>query len=93
MRERYEEERRKPSPTVVQTYSGRQVFVLSDLVKFYLERGMKVSNISKFIQYQPGAAFKPFVTKVTEGRIQATYQKDEAKANTYKLFGNSGEFI
>ena len=93
MRERYEEERRTPSPTVVQTYSGRQVFVLSDLVKFYLDRGMKVTNITKFIQFVPGAAFKPFVTKVTEGRIQATYQKDEAKANTYKLFGNSGEFI
>ena len=91
MRERYEEEQRRPSSTVVQTYSGRQVFVLSDLVKFYLGRGMKVSNITKFVQYQPGATFKPFVTKVTEGRIEATLEKDEAKANTYKLFGNSGE--
>merc|ERR1711911_99133 len=50
--------------------------------------GLKVSNVTKFVQYQPGRALAPFVKKVTEGRIAATYEKDEAKANTYKLFGN-----
>ena len=29
--------------------------------------------------------------KVTQGRISATYEGDEAKSNTYKLFGNGGK--
>ena len=93
MRERYTEENEKPANTVVQTYCGKQVFVMSTMVNRWLKLGMKVSNITKFIQYVPGRAFKPFVTKVTEGRIAASYEKDEAKANTYKLFGNSGKFV
>ena len=64
MRERYIEEHRKPQKTVVQTYNGKGIFVLSSMVKFWMDRGMKVSNIQKFIQYQPGCALEPFVQKV-----------------------------
>ena len=28
--------------------------------------------------------------KVTKGRISATYEKDKAKSDTFKLFGNGG---
>ena len=92
MRERYEEEHQKPSNTVVQTYCGKQVFAMSTMVNRWLKLGMKITNITRFVQYVPGKALGPFVTKVTEGRIAATYEKDEAKSNTYKLFGNGGKF-
>ena len=64
MRQRYIEEQRKPQSTVVQTYNGSGVFVLSSMVQFWMERGMKISNVKKFIQYQPGCALEPFVQKV-----------------------------
>ena len=93
MRERYLEEHQKPSNTVVQTYCGTQVFAMSAMVNRWLKLGMKVTNITRFVQYVPGKALAPFVNKVTQGRIEATYEKDEAKSNTYKLFGNSGKTI
>ena len=64
MRERYIEEQRKPQSTVVQTYNGTGIFVLSSMVQFWMERGMEISNVQKFIQYQPGCALEPFVQKV-----------------------------
>ena len=78
---------------MVQTYNASQLFVFTPVVKHYLERGMKIRNITQFVQYQPGEIFKPFTEKVTQGRIAATYEKDEAKANTFKLFGNSGNIF
>ena len=64
MRQRYIEEQRKPQTTVVQTYNGSGVFVLSSMVQLWMERGMKISNVKTFIQYQPGCALEPFVQKV-----------------------------
>ena len=90
MMERYTEDRRSPAETVVQTYNASQLFVFTPVVRHYQKRGMKIRNITQFVQYQPGEIFKPFTEKVTQGRISATYEKDEAKANTFKLFGNSG---
>ena len=90
MLERYTEDQRSPAETVVQTYNGTQLFVFTPVVQHYIKRGMKIRNITQFVQYQPGEIFKPFTEKVTEGRTAATYAKDEAKANTFKLFGNSG---
>ena len=39
---------REPSP--VQTYHGKQQLLLSTLVKLYLDRGMIVKNVTKFVQ-------------------------------------------
>ena len=65
MRQRYIEEQRQPQSTVVQTYNGSGIFVLSSMVQFWMERGMKITNVKKFIQYQPGCALEPFVQKVS----------------------------
>ena len=37
-------------PTIVQTYNCKQQLLLTSMVKLYLDRGMVVSNITKFIQ-------------------------------------------
>ena len=58
----------------------------------YLERGIKVTNIQKVMQYQPGRALAPFVEKVTSMRIAAKEENDEQKGTTAKLMGNSGKF-
>ena len=61
--------------------------------RFYLERGCRIFNVVQFIQYVPGPTFKPFAEKVVKLRVEATYDGDDAKQLTAKLFGNSGLFF
>ena len=65
---------------------------MTPLAQFYLSRGMKISNVTRFIQYEGGAALKPFTEKVVNMRVEATEEEDDAKGNTAKLYGNSGKF-
>ena len=51
---------------------------------------MMVYDVKEFIQYIPGACFRPFTEKVVQLRVEATNEKDDAKQLTAKLFGNSG---
>ena len=80
---------KEPSP--IQTYHGSSVFLFMPLVKLYLEMGMKISNVTEVVQYQPGKCFLPFANRVVQLRSEATRDGDHAKQLTAKLFGNSGK--
>ena len=73
---------------VLQTYHGKQQLLFTPLVRFYLDLGMVVSNISLFIQYHPAKSLLPFTEKVYNLRVAATHEGDDAKSNTSKLVGN-----
>ena len=85
-----EQERKAGGRTLIQTYNGDNLLLMTPLVQFYLENGMEISNITSFIQYIPGRGLAPFVDKVVSMRVAATYENDDAKQLTAKLFGNSG---
>ena len=85
-----EQERKSGQSTLIQTYNGDDMLLMTPLVQFYLENGMEISNITKFVQYIPGKGLAPFVEKVVSMRVAATKEKDDAKQLTAKLFGNSG---
>ena len=87
-----EEERKLDFKTVVQVYNGQQLFLMTDIVKFYLDIGIKVSNITQFVQYVPSKILKPFVQEVVGMRIDATRQGDDTKQMTAKIFGNSCKY-
>ena len=72
-------------------FNAEQILLMTPLVKFYLDIGLQITNITKFIQYLPGKSLHPFSEKVYNLRCQATYQNDESKSTTAKLFGNSGK--
>ena len=78
------------SETVVQSYHGKQIFALTTLIQFWVSEGLEITDIHHFTQYQPGMALKPFAETVTKLRIEATFDKDEAKAQSAKLAGNAG---
>ena len=84
-----QQERKPGQSTLIQTYNGDDILVMSPLAKFYLDNGMQISNIKQFIQYIPGRGLAPFVEKVTAMRIAASYESDNAKQLTAKLYGNS----
>ena len=91
MHQQYTEARKQPNETVIQTYHGDQVVLLTAMVQFYMEHNIKVQNITKFIQYEAGCSLRPFTEKVTSMRIEAARSGDEAKGLTGKLMGNSGK--
>ena len=94
MLERFIEENKKiDRNTVIQTYNGSQLLVFTPIIQFWVSRGMEISNVTKFYQYIPGKALKPFADKVYTMRCEATYERDESKGNTAKIFGNSGKFM
>ena len=94
MRQRVlEEDRKVDFKTVVQVYSGQQLFLMTDIIKFYMDMGLKISNVTQFIQYIPSKILKPFVDEVVGMRIDATIEEDDTKQMTAKIFGNSCKLI
>ena len=85
-----EQEAKLGKESLIQTYNGDNLLLMTPIIQFYLENEMKVFNIKDFIQYIPGRGLAPFVDKVVSMRIAATDERDDAKQLTAKLFGNSG---
>ena len=85
-----EQERTAGRRTLIQTYHGDNLLLMTPLVRFYMDNGLEIDNITSFIQYIPGRGLAPFVEKVVSMRVAATYENDDAKQLTAKLFGNSG---
>ena len=80
MKTRFEKENRKlDQECLIQTYRGTKLFVFSPLLKFYFELGYEMKNVTMATQYLGERCFKPFIDKVVEMRIQATYEGDETK--------------
>ena len=80
--------------TLVQCFNAKDHLLLTTLAQFYLEKGLSISNITKFIQYTPRKSLTPFVDHVTKMRIDAETHKvpgkPSMKGNTAKIYGNSG---
>ena len=93
MRERYAKAGKNLNQrSLVQTFRAKNQLIHTCLAQYYLELGMKIENIRWFTQYLGERAIKPFMDKVVKMRIEAT-GKDETKANTAKIIGNSGEYL
>jgi hypothetical protein len=76
--------------TIIQCFNATDHLMMTPLAKYYLEKGLKISNIKKFIQYIPSECLAPFVSLVTKMRIDAEKNKMPTKGNTAKIYGNSG---
>ena len=89
--QRFLEENRKPDrETIIQCFNAKSQLLLTDLVKFYHSRGLKITNLKRFIQYVPGKPFEPFVEKCYQSRVEATKANDTTRANTIKNVANNG---
>ena len=86
----FEDDNERQPTTIVQRYNAKGIYLLTPLVKFYVSRGMKVSNITECVQYIGGEAFKSFIDTCYRERVAATKDKDETKANTIKNVQNNG---
>ena len=91
MEQRLLEENKKPDrETIIQCFNAKNQLLLTDLVKFYHSRGLKFTNLKRFIQYIPGKPFDHFVQTCYENRVEATKANDKTRANTIKNVANNG---
>ena len=77
-----------PQKTLIQSYNGTQLLLMTPMIQFYLSLGLVISNISKFVQYRPAIAFDKFVKKITNGRITAKRNNNESLELAFKIIGN-----
>jgi len=61
MRKIVERENTTLRETVVQTFNGDQLLLLTETAKFYMEKGLKIQNITKLIQYRGERVLSNFV--------------------------------
>ena len=78
-----------PCKTIVQKMNAKKILLHTELIKFYLENGFRVSKIWKFYEYQGMNCFKNVYDKVYRARVEATEDKDSMKATAVKLVSNS----
>ena len=76
--------------TLVQCFNAKNHLLLTTLARYYMSKGMKLTNVTRFIQFIPKKCLAPFVERVTDMRIEAELSSETTKGDTAKNFGNSG---
>ena len=78
------------SKKLVGSFFGKRMLFHTDLLKWYLEKGLVVSNVSYAVEYKRKAPFTAFVEQVSNDRRAG--DKDKAyklRGEMMKLMGNS----
>ena len=70
-------------------FNREQYVLTSELARFYVKKGMILSNLTLAVEYTRSKPLKTFVDTVTEKRKQATRTGDKNLQNTWKLVSNS----
>ena len=80
----------QPRQTLVASYHGKQLLLITSLLKWYIEHGLIVDNISQIVEYTPKRCFHAFGEKVTEARREGDKDANKAiLAETMKLVRNA----
>jgi len=81
---------RKPVNSLISSYFGEKVFLITPLVRWHLQHGLQVTRIYQFVEYQPSKSFEAFGQSVSDA--WRTGDADPSKstlAGSSKLMGNS----
>ena len=81
---------KEPRKLLVGGMKAKRLLLLSPLLKWYLEHGLKVTRVYQVVEYSPTSCFKTFHDKVSESRRAGDQDPDQSiLADTIKLIGNS----
>ena len=84
------DEFKTPRRAVTSSFFCKQAMVTSQLLRWYLSKGLLVENVTAFIKYTPKACFGQFMNQVVAARWKADANTcDSAAGNTAKLIGNA----
>ena len=81
----------QPREMLIGSYFAKKIFLITPLVKWYLEQGLIVTKVYEFVEYVPKQCFRGFGESVSEARRAGDRDPDKSVlANLMKLIGNSG---
>ena len=80
----------QPCRTLVGRFFGEKIILATPLVKWYLEHGLGVDNVTLIIEYTPKQRFKQFGEQVSSAHRQGDLDSSQSiLADTFKLLGSS----
>ena len=69
---------------------GKEVLITTEMAKFCLEKGLKITRIHEFVEFHPEKCFEDLGNRICEARRQGDRDPDyQILALTVKLSGNS----
>ena len=81
---------KQPQRMLVGSMKGDDILLLSELVRWYLQEGLEVTNVTEIFQFTPKKCFDRFGQSVSEARRQGDIDISKSLlADTAKLTGNS----
>ena len=79
-----------PRRSLIGSMHGEKMLFATPLLKWYLDKGLKITRVYECIEYQPVRCFRSFVQKVCDARRLGDTDPDKSIiADTMKLIGNS----
>jgi len=80
----------KPRKMLVTCYSSKKIMLITPLLKWYINKGLKVTKVHQFIQFKPSACFKSFGDQVSDARRLGDVDPSKKLiGETMKLIGNA----
>ena len=80
----------KPRRSLIGSFSGDKILLITPLLKWYLAHGLEVTKIYQVIEYTPERCFQPFGEAESEARRAGDADPNKSIiADTMKLVGNS----
>ena len=81
---------KKPEKFLISSYFGDKILLSTNLCKFYLEMGLKISKVYEFIEFFPQRCFSDLADQIVTDRRRADSNPiHQITALTQKLLGNS----
>ena len=81
---------KRPQRYLVGSMKGEKILLLTELLKWYLNKGLVVTRVYRVVEYERNALFRQFGLSITESRRQGDADSSQKlKADTSKLIGNS----
>ncbi|MCP4393483.1 MAG: hypothetical protein GY804_04345 [Alphaproteobacteria bacterium] len=82
---------RKPRMELISSHRGKRLLIATNLVQFYMEMGVKITNIDRLIQYELSGSMNPMVQKAVNLRFKAS--NDEQKVLGENIFNSHKNLI
>ncbi|RUS83075.1 hypothetical protein EGW08_009161 [Elysia chlorotica] len=80
----------QPRRTLIGSFIGKNIFLTTPLLRWYLEHGLVVERVYQVVEYKPSRCFQGFADIVSENRRTGDLDPTKAViAETFKLLGNS----
>ena len=81
---------KKPKKYLISSYFEKEILINMEMAEFYLNLGLKIIRMYKFIQFHPEKCFETLANEIVNSRKEANLDKSKTViALTNKLTGNS----